>query len=239
MEKKNNLIIETRDLTKYYGKKRAIEGLDLAVEEKSIYGFLGCNGAGKTTTLSIISGLVRKTRGSIVIDGKDFDKQEDEIKSVIGIMPQNMSTYGNKSAYANMMYYAMLKGIEKSEAIRQINSLFSELQVEEFRKIKTGKLSHGQEKLFLILQTFLGNPKIVILDEPISGFDPKKIMLLREFLKKKSKGCTILFSSHDLDEVDRLCTHIGIIHDGKLILQGKKEKVKNGKSLEKVFISNI
>ena len=232
-------IIETKALTKYYRKRKAVENLELKVEKNSIYGFLGCNGAGKTTTLCILAGIVKKTKGTVTIDEKDLDKQENKIKKIIGIMPQNMSPYPNKTAFQNMLFYAKLKGMEESEAIKQINSLFKEFQLESIRNIKAKELSHGQAKLILITQAFLNSPKLVILDEPVSGFDPKKIIMLRKFIKKKRKDITIIISSHNLDEVDRLCTHIGIIHEGKLILQGKKEKIKKGKSLEKVFIENI
>jgi ABC-2 type transport system ATP-binding protein len=231
------MIIETKNLTKYYRKRKAIEGLNLKVESNSIYGLLGCNGAGKTTTLSILSGLVKKTKGTVIIGGMDIDKNPDEIKKILGIMPQEMEPYSNKSVMQNILFYASLKGMKNPK--EDINQLLDELNIKEIKNIKAKHLSHGQQKLLLIAQAFLNSPKLVILDEPISGFDPKKIVMLRKFLKKRSKQTTIVISSHLLDEIDRLCTHIGIIHNGKLILQGKKEKIKKGKSLEKVFIKNI
>ena len=232
------MIIETKSLTKFYGKRRGIEDINLKIEKNSIYGFLGPNGAGKTTTLSSLIGLVRKTRGKVIIDNKDLDKEGEEIKKVVGMMPQDMSAYPSKTAFQNMMFYAKLKDMEKTEAIKQIDSLFKEFEIEEIRNIKVKKLSHGQAKIILIMQTFLGDPKIIILDEPIAGFDPQKVFMLRNILKKK-RNQTIVISSHNLEVIDRLCTHIGIIHEGKLILQGKKEKIKKGKSLEKVFIEKL
>lgn len=232
-------MIETTSLTKYYRKRKGVADLDLKIEKGSIYGFLGCNGAGKTTTLCIFAGLVKKTRGIVTIDGKDLDKQENEIKKIMGIMPQNMLLYPNKTSFQNMLFYAKLKGMKKNLAVRHIESLFGEFNLKEIRNVKAKELSHGQSKLILILQAFLNSPKVVILDEPISGFDPKKIIMLRNFIKKKRSEQTIIISSHNLDEVDRLCTHIAIIHEGRLVLQGKKEEIKKGRSLEKVFIENI
>lgn len=232
-------IVETINLTKFYRRRKAIENVNLQVEENAIYGFLGCNGAGKTTTLSIISGLVRKTSGRISVNGLDLDSSSSEIKQITGIMLQNMELYSNKTAYNNMLFYAKLKGMNKEHAIKEIDFLFKEFDIENIKKIKARELSHGQAKTLLIMQTFLNNPKLVILDEPIAGFDPKRIILLREYLMKKRKETTILLSSHNLDEVDRLCTHIGIIHDGKIILQGLKERIKGRKTLERVFIEHI
>ena len=231
-------IIETRGLTKFYGKRKAIENLNLKIEKNSIYGFLGPNGAGKTTTICILGSLVKKTKGKVIIDGKDLDKKGNEIKEIMGIMPQNMAPFKNKTALQNMLFYAKLKGMKKEKAMDEINKLFNEFETEEIRNIKIKNLSHGQAKVIQIMQAFLNNPKIVILDEPLAGFDPKRVVMLREILKKK-KNQTILISSHNLDEVNRICTHIGIIHEGSLILQGKKDKIKKGKTLEKVFIENM
>jgi ABC-2 type transport system ATP-binding protein len=232
-------MIETMGLTKYYGRKKAIESLNMVVEKNSIYGFLGCNGAGKTTTLSILAGAVKKTSGKITIDGRDFDEGIGEIKSITGVMLQNSDIHPNKTCFSNMFYCAMLKGMEKKNALEEINSLFSEFEVEELKNIKAKKLSHGQRKIIMIMQAFLNKPKIVLLDEPISGFDPKRVIMLREFLRKKSKEVAIVVSSHQLDEIDRLCTHLGIIHDGKIIVQGSKDKIKGKKSLEQIFVENM
>jgi ABC-2 type transport system ATP-binding protein len=121
----------------------------------------------------------------------------------------------------------------------EIDHLFKEFDVENIKFIKAKKLSHGQSNTILIMQSFLNNPKLVLLDEPFNGLDIKKIILLRNFLKKKSQETTIILSSHGIDEIDRIATHIGILHNGKLILQGKKEKIKKGKSLEKFVLDNI
>ena len=168
----------------------------------------------------------------------DFDKEEHNIKKIMGIMPQDMNPYQNKTAFQNMLFYARLKDMKKADAVRQINKLFKEFEIENIKNVKVKQLSHGQAKLILIMQAFLNNPKIIILDEPLAGFDPLKVVMLRKILKKK-KNQTIIISSHNLDEIDRLCTHIGIINEGKLLLQGKKEKLKNGKSLEQVFIKKL
>lgn len=232
-------IIQTDGLGKEYGNKKAVDNVSLVVERNSVYGLIGCNGAGKTTTISLLSGLVRKSSGTIKIDGKLFDQDDEKIKRDMGVMPQKMEPYPRKTAFANMLYYAKLKGIEKYQAIDQIVSLFKEFQAEDIKNIKAGKLSHGQAKTILILQAFLGEPKIVMLDEPISGFDPQKTVVFREFIKRKSKQMAILISSHELSQVDKMCTHIGILNEGRLIAQGKKENVKKGKSLERAFLEKV
>ena len=227
-------IVEIKGLTKHYGKKTAIDSLGLEIPVGSIYGLLGCNGAGKTTTLNIISGIIKKNAGEVIVSGLDIDKDPTKIKEMIGVMPQDVNLYSGKTIRENILYFSRLKGKEE-----KIDSLLKKFQLNEILSKKAKELSHGQEKIALILQAFLGNPKLVILDEPISGFDPKVIVMLRKFIKEKKTDQTIIISSHNLDEVDRLCTHIGMIHEGKIILQGKKDKIKKGKSLESVFIKKL
>ncbi len=224
-------IITTKGLAKTFGKRIALDDVCLNVPKGSIYGFLGCNGAGKTTCLSILSGVIRKTRGKIDIDSIDPDKEEDLAKKRIGCMLQEMNLFSGKTVRSNLLFYASLKGITED-----IDKYLKRFDIQDLANIKAGALSHGQQKLVLIIQAFMGDPGIVILDEPISGFDPKRIIMLREFIRKKRGDQTIIISSHNLDEIDRLCSHIGIIHDGKLRIEGEKKKIKGRKSLEKVFI---
>ena len=232
-------MISIKGLSKVYGKNMALDNVSMKIEKGSIYGILGCNGAGKTTTICIISGLVRKSSGIVFVDGKDLDSKEDEIKKAIGVMPQNTHLYGNKTAWQNMIFYASLKGMKREAAEKEIELFFQEFQLEAIKHTRIRSLSHGYSKILLIMQAFLNSPKIVLLDEPISGFDPKKVVMIRDFIRRKSKTTTIVISSHNLDEVDRLCTHIAIMHEGKVVLEGKKEKIKKGKSLEKVVLENI
>jgi ABC-2 type transport system ATP-binding protein len=232
-------IIETKSLTKYYGNRRGINDLNFNVPENSMYGFLGCNGAGKTTTIGILSGLIIKTSGKVIIDNKDLDKQGPEMKQIIGSMPQNMELNLDKTVCQNMFFYAYLKGMEKLQAQKEINSLLTEFGILDLYNLKVNKLSYGQTRFLLIAQAFLNNPKLVLLDEPLAGLDPKKMIVLRNFLKRRNGIATIVISSHNLDEVDRICTHIGIIHEGRMILQGEKKRIKKGMSLEQVFLKNI
>ena len=227
-------MIEIKNLTKYYKKKKAIENLSISIPDNSIFGFLGCNGAGKTTTLSIIAGLVKKDKGNIKAFEIDLDKDPEGLKKSMGVMIQEMELFGHLTARKNIEFLKKLKNSDED-----IVELFKNFDLEYILDKKYKNLSHGEKRLLQIMQSFLGKPKLVILDEPISGFDPRKIIMIREFIKKKKKDTTIILSSHNLDEVDRICSHIAIIHEGKIVLSGEKKKIKKRKTLEKVFLENI
>jgi len=206
-------ILEVKNLTKYYGKSRGIIDVSFSVEEGEIFGFIGPNGAGKSTTIRTLLSLIYPTSGSATIFGKDCIRYSAEIKMDIGYLPSEVFYYDNMRAIDLLNYSA---SFYKKDCSKRIKELAEILDLDLRRKIDD--LSSGNRKKVGIIQGLLHDPKLIILDEPTGGLDPlmqqKFFDLLRE---ENQKGCTILFSSHILSEVQRLCKRVAIIKDGKII----------------------
>ncbi|MDY0387651.1 MAG: ABC transporter ATP-binding protein [Methanolobus sp.] len=219
-------IISTENLYKKYVSQFVLENLSLNVEKGSIYGFLGKNGAGKTTTIKLLSGLLIPTDGKIIVDGMDMDNRSREIKKIIGLVPQDSSFYDDRNALSHMIYYGRLKGLSKKEALLQSNELLDKVGLEKEKHKKVSYFSHGMKKRLGIAQALLGKPKILILDEPTNGLDPLGIRQIRELLYQcNNNGITIFISSHNLLEIQEICTHVGILDKGKIIAENKIEEI--------------
>lgn len=227
--------IEINNLTKYYGKSRGIIDVSFNVEEGEIFGFIGPNGAGKTTTIRILLSLIYPTSGSAKIFGKDCIKFGPEIRKDIGYLPSEVFYYDNMKVIDLLNYSASFYNKDCSKRIKELSEI---MDLDLTKKIED--LSFGNKKKVGIVQGLLHEPKLIILDEPTSGLDPlmqKKFFDL--ILEENKKGATILFSSHILSEVQRICTRVGIIKEGRMI---KVEDIKTLKEHNykkfKVEISN-
>jgi ABC-2 type transport system ATP-binding protein len=213
-------VIETKQLTKFYGQARGIENVDLAVKEGEIFGFIGPNGAGKSTTIRTLLGLIYPTSGSATIFGKDIKEHKTEILQNIGYLPSEVFYYDGMKVIDLLKYSA---SFYKKDCSQRMKALADIMDLDLNRKIED--LSLGNKKKVGIVQGLLHEPKLIILDEPTSGLDPlmqqKFFDLLRE---ENKKGATILFSSHVLSEVQRLCDRIAIIKEGKIV---KVEKMSD------------
>lgn len=206
-------IIEINQLTKYYGKHRGIENVSFSVEEGEIFGFIGPNGAGKSTTIRTLLSLIYPTSGSATIFGKDCIKFGDEIRKEIGYLPSEVFYYENMKVIDVLKYSA---SFYENVDLSRIESLSRAMDLDLNKKIED--LSYGNKKKVGIVQGLLHEPKLIILDEPTSGLDP--LMQQKFFdliLEENKKGATILFSSHILSEVQKLCSRVAIIKDGQII----------------------
>lgn len=216
-------VIETKKLTKYYGRERGIIDLDMTVEEGEIFGFIGPNGAGKSTTIRTILSIIHPSSGSATIFGKDVTRFGPEIRQQIGYLPSEVYYYDNMRAMELLRYSASFYNKPKAETEKRIKDLADLLNLDLHKKIDN--LSYGNKKKVGIIQGLLHEPKLIILDEPTGGLDPliqqKFFGLIRE---ENKRGATVLFSSHILGEVQRLCSRVGIIKDGKII---KVENIKD------------
>ncbi|MRH43676.1 ATP-binding cassette domain-containing protein [Aquibacillus halophilus] len=211
-------VIEIKNLTKKYGKARGISDVSLTVEEGEIFGFIGPNGAGKSTTIRTLLTLIYPTSGSATVFGKDFIKEAPEIKKEIGYLPSEVFYYDNMKVIDLLKYSA---SFYKKDCSNRINELAERMDLDLNKKIDD--LSFGNKKKVGIVQGLLHTPKLIILDEPTSGLDPLMQQTFFELLKEENqKGATILFSSHILSEVQRLCDRVAIIKEGKII---KVEKI--------------
>lgn len=226
-------ILEIQNLTKYYGKIRGVENVSLKLEEGEIFGFIGPNGAGKSTTIRSIMNLINKTSGKILIENKEFNKNDLEMKKEIGYLPSEIYLYDDLTVKQMLDYH---ESFYKKDIHKRRTELVKRLQLDEKKKIED--LSLGNLKKLGIILAFMHEPKILILDEPTSGLDPIMQNVFYDLLKEeKAKGNTIFYSTHVLNEVSKICDRVGIIKEGKLIKVEKIEDLSN-KSLSLVTITS-
>ena len=222
-------VIETKNLTKYYGKIKGVKDLTFTVKKGEIFGFLGPNGAGKTTTIRTLLGYLHPTKGDDFIFGKNINENIVEIKANVGYIPGDLSLYGHLTGKQFLDYFASLR----SRDMTLLGDLLEIFEVPLERKIKG--YSKGMKQKLGIIQAFMDDPKLVIMDEPTSSLDPLLQQKFYEFLnKQKKKGKTMFFSSHVLSEVDKICDRVGIIRDGRLVALEDVEslKRKRGKKIK-------
>ena len=226
-------ILEIQNLTKYYGKIKGVENLSLKLEEGEIFGFIGPNGAGKSTTIRSIINLINKTSGKVLIENKEFNKDDVEIKEKIGYLPSEIYLYDDLTVEKMLDYHESF--YKKNIHNRRIE-LVKRFELDEKKKIED--LSLGNLKKLGIILAFMHEPKILILDEPTSGLDPIMQNVFYNLLKEeKAKGNTIFYSTHILNEVSKICDRVGFIKEGKLIKIEKIEDLSK-KSLTLVTITS-
>ena len=219
-------MIEVRNLVKKYGQHLAVDHLNFTIEEGKIYGFLGPNGAGKSTTMNIMTGYLGATEGEVLIAGHDILKEPQEAKKNIGYLPEQPPLYMDMTVREYLHFAAELKRIPRKkceESITEVEKLVKIKHVEN-RLIKN--LSKGYRQRVGLAQAVLGFPKIIILDEPSVGLDPKQIIEIRELIRKLAKNHTVILSSHILAEVQEVCDHILIIAKGKLVASDTPENLE-------------
>ncbi|MPQ42946.1 ABC transporter ATP-binding protein [Clostridium tarantellae] len=220
----NDYIVETVNLTKDFKNFKAVDSINLNIKKERIYGFLGPNGAGKSTTLKMLLGLIKPTSGEGRIFSKDINKNREEILSNIGALIESPSYYAHLTAYENLEIIRRVLKIEKEsieEALKLVN-------LWEVRNKKVKEFSLGMKQRLGIAQALIGNPKLLILDEPTNGLDPAGIIEMRELIKSlpKKKGITVIISSHILSEIELIASEVGVINKGKLIYEGTLEELK-------------
>lgn len=222
-------IIKTTGLNYYFNKQqKTLDNINLLVEQGSIYGFLGPNGAGKTTTLRLLLGLLKNQSGSIEVFGKDFSQNRMGILKKTGSLIEQPSLYSHLTAVENLEVYRRLYGAAKN----RIPAVLKLVGLEDTRSKKAKQFSLGMKQRLAIAVALLPNPELLVLDEPTNGLDPNGIVETRELIKQLNaeSGVTILVSSHILAEVEKMATHLGIIHKGKLLFQGTLPELQQLKS---------
>ena len=213
-----NVMLEIKNLTKYYGKILGVEDLSLSLNEGEVFGFIGPNGAGKSTTIRSVMHLINKNSGSVLVNGKEFERNDVKTKEIIGYLPSEVNLYEDLTVKQMLDYHESFynKDIHKRRC-----ELVERLKLDETKKVED--LSLGNSKKLGIVLAFMHEPKLLILDEPTSGLDP---IMQQEFYKllveEKKKGTTIFYSTHILSEISKICDRVGIIKNGKLL---KVEKI--------------
>lgn len=222
------LIIETKDLRKRYGKFDAVNGLSLEVPSGSIYGFVGPNGAGKTTTMRMLTTLTRPTAGQAWVAGHSVTQEPRAVRRAIGYMPDEFGVYDDMRVWEYLDFFAACYDIPESNRRRLIDDLLELVDLTHRRDDMVDKLSRGMKQRLSLARTLAHDPSILILDEPASGLDPRARVEIRELLVELSRmGKTIFFSSHILADVSEICTHIGIIEAGQMVAQGSMQDMRS------------
>ncbi|MBQ9657953.1 MAG: ABC transporter ATP-binding protein [Clostridia bacterium] len=235
-------MIEIKNVQKSYKKGiKTIENLNLTIKDGEIFGFLGPNGAGKTTTIKMITGILDIDAGQILIDGKDIEKQPVEAKKNFGYVPDNPDMFLKLKGIEYLNFIADIYEISKEARAEKIEQLAKKFEIYDVLNNKIESYSHGMRQKIIIIAMVLHNPKNWIIDEPMTGLDPKSTFELKQLMKQNAQnGNCIFFSTHILDVAERLCDRIGIINKGKLLFVGTFEEMKNelkeNKSLEELFM---
>jgi ABC-2 type transport system ATP-binding protein len=223
-----DLIIETKDLVKRFGRFTAVEGLSLEVPAGAIYGFVGPNGAGKTTTMRMLTTLTRPTSGAAWVGGHSVLQDRRAVRRAIGYMPDEFGVYDDLRVWEYLDFFAACYDIPENERKRLVADLLELVNLTHRRDDMVDKLSRGMKQRLSLARTLAHDPQVLILDEPASGLDPAARIEIRELMKALSgMGKTIFFSTHILPDVENICTHIGIVEAGQMVMQGTLDEMKS------------
>lgn len=235
-------ILEIKNYTKIYGKgKKACDDVSLTIESGDIFGFIGHNGAGKSTTIKAIVGVLDFEMGNIEIDGHDVKKEPIECKKVTAYIPDNPDLYENLTGLQYLNFVADAYEVSEKERQELIEDYSKRLEIKDALVDVISSYSHGMKQKLAIISALIHKPKLLVLDEPFVGLDPKAAFILKEIMHEMcNEGCAVFFSTHVLDVAEKLCNKIAIIKKGKIIANGKIEDLLQGKeSLEDVFLEAI
>jgi ABC-2 type transport system ATP-binding protein len=221
--------IETTSLTRRFGDFTAVQDVNLTVEGGQFFGFLGPNGAGKSTTIKMLTGLLAPTSGTIRILGRDLTENSAELKRQIGVVPEGMALFGRLTAREYLRFVGRMYGLDQATTLSRTQELLDFMNLADEQKKLIADFSHGMQKKLALAAAVIHGPKVLFLDEPFEGVDAIAAGTLKSMLQRMiARGVTIFLTSHVLEIVERLCTHIGIIHRGHLVAQGSIEELRAG-----------
>lgn len=217
-------LLEVENVVKQFAEHRALDGVSLSVPENSVYGLLGPNGAGKTTLIRIINCITAPDSGEVRLNGKRMTAEDVRH---IGYLPEERGLYKKMKIGEQALYLAQLKGMSKNDALKSLKYWFEKFEIQAWWDKKVEELSKGMAQKVQFITTILHNPKLLIFDEPFSGFDPVNADLLkREILELRDKGATIIFSTHNMSTVEDLCENISLVDKSKIVLQGNVAQIR-------------
>lgn len=225
-------MIEVKNITKKYGNFTAVDNINFKIEEGEIIGLLGPNGAGKSTTMNMITGYIEPTEGEIIVNGYDISKKPKKAKAQIGYMPEGVPLYSDLTVKEFVTYMAELKKVDRKTRKEKVEKIIEQTGLKDVEKKLTRNLSRGYKQRVSMAGTLVGEPKILILDEPTVGLDPKQITEIRALIKELGKTHTVILSSHILSEVSQICNKVIIINKGKIVA------IDTPENLEKKVESN-
>jgi len=220
-------MIETKNLTKNYGTLTAVDNLNLTIKDGDIFGFIGPNGAGKTTTMRILVTLLEPYGGSAFINGLDVSKHGKKVRRLVGYMPDFMGVYDDLKVFEYLEFFAAAFGIDRKKRKSIVEGVLELTDLESKKSATVDSLSRGMQQRLGLARVLIHDPKVLILDEPASGLDPRARIEIRELLRElKRMGKTIMISSHILSELEEICDHVGIIEQGRLVFSGTLEEIR-------------
>jgi ABC-2 type transport system ATP-binding protein len=232
--------IETSGLSKVYDQVRAVDSLNLKVEQGSFFGFLGPNGAGKSTTIKMLTGIIAPTSGEARLLGYQLSRQPLRIKQRIGVVPEDLCLFENLTAREYLTFIGRMYRLPRATAYARSEELLSLLGLADTAKTLTLEFSHGMKKKLSLAAALIHDPELLFLDEPFEGIDAIASRTIRKVLDRiVARGGTIFLTSHILEIVERLCTHVGIIHQGRLVRQGALNEVAGSGTLEEAFVASV
>ena len=238
-------MIKTINLTKRFGRLNAVDNLNLDIPAGEIFGFLGPNGAGKTTTIRILTGLLKPTSGQALVGGYDIQKEPEKAKKIIGLIPDQPFLYQKLTGGEFLNFVADLYEIPLEVKKRRIPELLSLFEINEWENVLIENYSHGMQRRLVMASVLLHNPKVIFLDEPLVGLDPKAGRLVKRIFQELSqRKVTIFMSTHTLEIAEKLCQRIGIIQEGRLVALGTNEQLrrkaeKEGETAERAGLEDI
>ncbi len=227
-------MLKVENVTKYYGTNLAVDHLSFTVNDGEIFGLLGSNGAGKTTTFRMIMGLLDATSGKITLDGKKIDYS---VTDKIGFVTEERSLLTKMTVKEQIIYYGRLKGLSEKEILKRLDDWLERFQIKEYKNRKIKELSKGNQQKIQFIAAVINEPKLLILDEPFTGLDPINVKLLKEAIYSlQKKGCSIIFSSHQMEHIEQFCEKLVILVKGKTVLEGYLKDIKESYQKKNIFI---
>jgi len=218
------ILLEVENVVKQYAGHRALDGVSLSVPENTVYGLLGPNGAGKTTLIRIINCITAPDSGEVRMNGKRLTSADVQ---QIGYLPEERGLYKKMKVGEQALYLAQLKGMTKADALKALKYWFEKFEIQAWWNKKVEELSKGMAQKVQFITTILHEPKLLIFDEPFSGFDPVNVDLMkREILNLRDKGATIIFSTHNMESVEELCENISLVNQSRIVLQGNVAEIR-------------
>ena len=244
----SDIAIATQQLTRKFGSLTAVDGIDLRVQAGQFFGFLGPNGAGKSTTIKMLTGLLAPTSGRMDLLGLDFQSHLVDVKRQIGVVPEGMGLFDRLTGKEYLQFVGRMYGLDRATTSNRAEELLEFMQLADREKSLVADYSHGMQKKLALAAAVIHGPRILFLDEPFEGVDALAAGALKSLLGRMTeRGVTIFLTSHVLEIVERLCSHVAIIHKGRLVAQGSLEELRAGipsaegekKTLEEIFLSIV
>jgi sodium transport system ATP-binding protein len=236
-------MIEVHQLTKHFKKVHAVDGVDFAAQDGQVLGLLGANGAGKTTTMRIIAAMLQPTSGTVKVGGFDVARHPNDVRRILGVMPENWGLYPHLTPRDHLRFYGELFRLDESTLNKKIDGLIDELEMGEYADRKCEDFSKGMKQKTSLARTLLHEPKHLLLDEPTSGLDVMSARQVRRLVRNlRDKGCCVIISTHILSEAERMCDTIVLMDKGKKVAEGSVDELlqKAGKTtLEDAFVTLI